>query len=157
MPEDDRSRFYDWLCDHDDGRLVEYVMSRLLPAALSELVTKSDLDVAISRLKVEMAEQRDADRKAAAGQREADRKEMADQRVAARKEFSARLDQQDEKFSAKLEQQDQRVTAQLDGLRKEARDRHRLLVGVAVFLALEIAAVQAGWLQRGLDVLSAAF
>ncbi len=40
--------------------------------------------------------------------------------------------------------------------RQEARKRHRWLVGIAVVLALEIVAAEAGWLQPLTDLLTAA-
>lgn len=110
-------------------------MSCLAPAPLSDLVTKEHLErvlsAAFAEFALNLSDQRDADRKQAADEREADRR----QREADRKE----------------------VADQREADRQEARKRHRWLVGIAVVLALEIVAAEAGWLQPLTDLLAAAF
>ncbi len=103
-------------------------MSCLAPAPLSDLVTKEHLERVLSAAFSEFALN-------LSDQRDADRKEVADQREADRKQFA-----------------DER-----EADRQEARKRHRWLVGIAVVLALEIVAAEAGWLQPLTDLLAAAF
>ncbi|MCY3584485.1 MAG: hypothetical protein OXG76_02170 [Acidimicrobiaceae bacterium] len=42
MSEQDRSRLYDWWCEHADEALAEYAMSCLSPVPLPDLATKED-------------------------------------------------------------------------------------------------------------------
>ena len=42
MSEQDRSRLYDWWCEHADESLAEYAMSCLSPVPLPDLATKDD-------------------------------------------------------------------------------------------------------------------
>lgn len=96
MLEGDRLHLYDWLHEHGDERIAEYVMSRLNTAPINELASKDDLrqvetslnqsisgiEAAVARL----ADLREADRAEATAQREADRAERAAQREADRAE-----------------------------------------------------------------------
>ena len=43
MSEQDRSRLYDWWCEHADEALAEYAMSCLSPVPLPDLATKEDV------------------------------------------------------------------------------------------------------------------
>lgn len=52
MSEQDRSRLYDWWCEHADESLAEYAMSCLSPVPLPELATKDDLRVVKDDLRV---------------------------------------------------------------------------------------------------------
>ena len=128
MSEEDRSRLYAWFREQLDERRAEYMMSCLAPAPLSDLVTKEHLERVLSAAFAEFALN-------LSDQRDADRKQIADQRDADRKE----------------------VADQREADRQEARKRHRWLVGIAVVLALEIVAAEAGWLQPLTDLLAAAF
>ena len=139
-------------------------MSCLAPAPLSDLVTKEHLErvlsAAFSEFALNLSDQRDADRKEVADQREADRrqreadrKQVADQREADRRQREA-----DRKEVADQREADRKQFAdEREADRQEARKRHRWLVGIAVVLALEIVAAEAGWLQPLTDLLAAAF
>ncbi|WP_419855153.1 hypothetical protein [Candidatus Poriferisodalis sp.] len=152
MSEEDRSRLYAWFREQLDERRAEYMMSCLAPAPLSDLVTKEHLErvlsSAFSEFALNLSDQREADRKEMAdqreadrNQREADRKQIADQREADRKEREAER---------------REIADEREADRQEARKRHRWLVGIAVVLALEIVAAEAGWLQPLTDLLTAA-
>ena len=86
MSEQDRAHVYAWLCEEIGKRRADYVISRLAPAPLSDLVTKDHLETQFALHRTELAVQREADRADAAAQREADRKEAAAQREADRSE-----------------------------------------------------------------------
>ena len=150
MSEEDRSRLYAWFREQLDERRAEYMMSCLAPAPLSDLVTKEHLErvlsAAFAEFALNLSDQREADRKQIADQREADRKQAADQREADRKQIA------DQREADRKQIADER-----EADRQEARKRHRWLVGIAVVLALEIVAAEAGWLQRLTDLLAAAF
>ena len=96
MSEEDRSRLYAWLREQTDEPLAEYLMSCLPAAPLSDLVTKQHLEAVLSAkfsaFELNMAAQRDTDRKEAAAQREADREALATQRDTDRKEAAAQCE-----------------------------------------------------------------
>ena len=75
MSEQDRSRLYDWWCEHADEALAEYAMSCLSPVPLPDLATKADvlalkedfarLDVRVDKLDAKfdrLVDAREADR-----------------------------------------------------------------------------------------------
>ena len=103
-------------------------MSCLPAAPLSDLVTKQHLETVLS------AEFSAFELKMAA-QREADREALAAQREVDRKEAAA------------LREADREV----------AGKRHKLLVGAAIMLAVEIVAAEAGWLRWFTDLLASTF
>ena len=125
MSEDDRSRLYAWLREQTDEPLAEYLMSCLAPAPLSDLVTKEHLSaVLVAELsRFAAKEEMQAGFDKLAAQREADRAHAAQQREA------------DRAHAAQQRKADRRwVTA------------------AAVFIAVEVAAVEAGWLSRLTDL-----
>ena len=181
MSEEDRSRLYAWLREQTDEPLAEYLMSCLPPAPLSDLSTKQHLEAVLSarfsEFALELAAQREADRKQAAAQfatlaaqREADRKEaaarfatLAAQREADRKEDAGRFEalaaqrEADRKEAAAQREADrEEAAAQREADREVASKRHRLLVGAAIVLAVEIVAAEAGWLRWFTDLLASA-
>ena len=139
MPEQQRAKFYAWLREQTDDTTAEFVMSCLAPAPLSDLVTKQHLETVLSAefsaFALKLAEQREVDRKEFADQREVDRKEFAGQRKVDLTELAA----------------------QREADRRDARKKHWVLVGAAIGLGVEIAAAEAGWLQRLTDLLARAF
>ena len=138
VSEENRSRLYAWWCEHADDSLAEYVMSRLAPGPLGDLVTKEylkeHLSAEFAKHTLAMAAQREADRAEQAAQREADRAEQAAQREADRAEFAA----------YRTEQAAQRKA---DG---------KKVVALGAVIVLESVAAEAGWLGSLLDLLSAA-
>ena len=100
MSEEDRTHVYAWLCEEIGKRRADYVMSRLAPAPLSDLVTKDFLAAQFALHRTEIATQFAAERARADAQREADRKEIATQFAAER----ARADAQREADRAEAKQ-----------------------------------------------------
>ena len=68
MSEQDRSRLYDWWCEHADEALAEYAMSCLSPVPLPDLATKEDfarLETRVDKLDAKfdrLVDAREADR-----------------------------------------------------------------------------------------------
>ena len=128
MPEQQRAKFYAWLREQTDDTTAEFVMSCLAPAPLSDLVTKQHLETVLSTEFSAFALK-------LAAQREVDR---------------TGIDVRRENDLAEL-------AAQREVDRRDARKRHWVLVGAAIGLGVEIAAAEAGWLQRFTDLLARAF
>ena len=128
MPEQQRAKFYAWLREQTDDTTAEFVMSCLAPAPLSDLVTKQHLETVLSAEFSAFALK-------LAAQREVDR---------------TGIDVRRENDLAEL-------AAQREVDRRDARKRHWVLVGAAIGLGAEIAAAEAGWLQRFTDLLARAF
>ncbi len=128
MPEQQRAKFHAWLREQTDDTTAEFVMSCLAPAPLSDLVTKQHLETVLSAEFSAFALK-------LAAQREADR---------------MGIDVRRENDLAEL-------AAQREVDRRDARKRHWVLVGAAIGLGVEIAAAEAGWLQRFTDLLARAF
>jgi len=68
VSEQDRSRLYDWWCEHADEALAEYAMSCLSPVPLPDLATKEDfarLETRVDKLDAKfdrLVDAREADR-----------------------------------------------------------------------------------------------
>ena len=70
MSEQDRSRLYEWWCEHADESLAEYAMSCLSPVPLPDLATKEDfarldakVDTKVDLLASQHRSDRDDDRR----------------------------------------------------------------------------------------------
>ena len=168
MSEEDRSRLYAWLREQTDEPLAEYLMSCLPAAPLSDLVTKQHLEAVLSAefsaFALKTVAQREADRMEAVAQREADREEAAAYREANGKEavtyreaMAAQREADRKEAAAQREADLKEAAAQREADRDIATKRHRLLVGAAIVLAVEIVAAEAGWLRRLTDLLASAF
>lgn len=90
MSERDRARFYDWVCEQTDRGTAEFVMSRLAPAPLDELVTKEYLSAEFSSFALTVAAEFKAVRQEMAAEFKAVRSEMADEFKAVREESARR-------------------------------------------------------------------
>ncbi|MDE0498820.1 MAG: hypothetical protein OXH86_15835 [Acidimicrobiaceae bacterium] len=153
MSEEDRSRLYAWLREQTDEPLAEYLMSCLPAAPLSDLLTKQHLEAVLSakfsEFALELAGQREADGKESSAQFAA----LAAQREADGKAISAQF----ALLAAQREADRKEAAAQREADREVASKRHRLLVGAAIVLAVEIVAAEAGWLRWFTDLLATAF
>lgn len=113
MSEEDRSRLYDWFCEHLDKPTAEYVMSCLPPAPLSDLVTKDYLSITLSASLTGLATKESVD------------------------DLTARVDS----LEAKLVELTSRVdllVAQRDEDRRTGRIRHYWLAGIGLSAAMPI-------------------
>ncbi len=170
-----RSELYAWFREHANGELAEYLMSRLAPAPLSDLVTKDYLDAALARSAVETATGFAAHSAETAAIRSemvegfaaqsaetaAIRSEMVEGFAAQSAEAAALRSEMVEGFAAQSAEtaalrSEMATKSELEAARKESRDRHRRTMAFGAFLGVEILAVQAGWLKPVMDLLASA-
>ncbi|MXY02196.1 MAG: hypothetical protein F4190_09270 [Acidimicrobiales bacterium] len=132
MSEQDRSRLYDWWCEHADEALAEYAMSCLSPVPLPDLATKEDL--------------RDV---------KADVREVKEDLRQVKSDV-ARVDAKVDALAVRMDEKFDRVLKLHEADSETAGKRHKLLVGAAIVLAAEIVAAEAGWLRWFTDLLASA-
>lgn len=139
MSEQDRSRLYDWWCEHADEALAEYAMSCLSPVPLPDLATKEDVRATKEDVRELKA---DVDRLDA----RVDRLDAKVDALAVR--MDEKFDRVDEKFDRLFEQR--------EADSETAGKRHKVLMAAAIVLAVEVVAAEAGWLRWFIDVLASA-
>ncbi|MCY4517047.1 MAG: hypothetical protein OXB99_07415 [Acidimicrobiaceae bacterium] len=122
MSEEDRSRLYDWFCEHLDKPTAEYVMSCLPPAPLSDLVTKDYLSITLSAALTGLATKEDLTGLAT--------KESVD-------DLTAEVDTLDVKL-VELTSRVDLLVAQRDEDRRTGRIRHYWLAGIGLSAAMPI-------------------
>lgn len=139
MSEQDRSRLYDWWCEHADESLAEYAMSCLSTVPLPDLATKEDVRVVKEDMREVKADVREV-------KADVDR-------------LDARVDRLDAKVDAlavRMDEKFDRLLEQREADSETAGKRHKVLMAAAIVLAVEVVAAEAGWLRWFTDLLASA-